>query len=256
MLTLLLGCVLTIPVEDAGIKKQEWTVEGVKREGLVYLPTKREGAPLVFGFHGHGGNMNHSARKFHLHKDWPEAVVVYLQGLNTPGRLTDPEGKKTGWQGLAGMQNDRDLKLFTAVLNEMKEKHKIDVNRIYSTGHSNGGGFTYLLASQNPDLFAAIAPCAAGGANLVKLKPLPVFHMAGEKDPLVTFAMQTRCMDSVKKLNQCETTGKDWGKQCKLYESKDGHPLVTYIHPGGHEYTEETPALVIKFFKQHTKEKK
>src|SRR6478672_3764464 len=50
--------------------------------------------PLVFDFHGHGGKDRHAARSHRLHEAWPEAVVVYMQGLNTPGKLTDPEGKK------------------------------------------------------------------------------------------------------------------------------------------------------------------
>ena len=33
------------------------------------------------------GNMNLAARAFHLHQLWPEALVVYMQGLNTPGLL-------------------------------------------------------------------------------------------------------------------------------------------------------------------------
>ena len=42
---------------------------------------------------------------------WPEAVVVYPQGLLTPGRLSDPQGKRAGWQKAIGAQDDRDLGL-------------------------------------------------------------------------------------------------------------------------------------------------
>src|SRR3954463_16655111 len=85
-------------------QKMEWTVEGARREALVYAPSKEgSGAPpLVFGFHGHGGTMQNAARSFRIHELWDEAVVVYPQGLPTPGRLTDPEGKKAGWQFAAG----------------------------------------------------------------------------------------------------------------------------------------------------------
>src|SRR5437879_6120492 len=77
-----------------------WDVDGVKREAIVYVPSKKTDAkaPLVFDFHGHGGTAKHAARAHHFHETWPEAVVVYMQGLNTPGKLTDPEGKKSGWQ--------------------------------------------------------------------------------------------------------------------------------------------------------------
>ena len=107
-----------------------------------------------------------------MHELWPEAVVVYMQGLSTPGRLTDPEGKKPGWQSAAGDQGDRDLKFFDALLATLKQEYKIDERRIYSTGHSNGGGFTYLLWSARPNMFAAVAPSAAVAARQLKdLKP-------------------------------------------------------------------------------------
>src|SRR6218665_1435996 len=169
---------------------REWEVQGVKREALLYVPAKvgEKGMPVVFGFHGHGGNMHNAARSFHIHEVWPEALVVYMQGLNTPGRLTDPDGKRPGWQGSAGDQGDRDLQFFDAVLATLKSEFKIDPKRIYSTGHSNGGGFTYLLWVERGDVFAAVAPSASlSTRELKKFKPKPVLHLAGEKDPLVKF---------------------------------------------------------------------
>src|SRR6476620_8158028 len=86
------------------LTRQEWAVGGMKREGLVHRPTTvgERGAPLVFVFHGHGGSMQTAARSQPVHELWPEALVVYLQGVPTPGRLTDPEGKRNGWQHNAG----------------------------------------------------------------------------------------------------------------------------------------------------------
>src|SRR5262245_17824515 len=107
-------------------QRMEWTVGGGVRGGLVCAPG-REGSgppPLVFGFHGHGGSMQNAARSFKIHEVWPEAVVVYLQGVPTPGRLTDPDGKRAGWQAAAGDHEDRDLKFFDVVLASLKEKFK------------------------------------------------------------------------------------------------------------------------------------
>ena len=127
--------------------QMEWTVDGVTREALVYVPAaaRTSPRPVVFAFHGHGGSMQNAARMFAYHQHWPEAIVVYMQGLPTPGRLTDPEGKKAGWQHSLGDQKDRDLHFFDAVLETLKTKYKVDEQRVYATGHSNGGGFTYLL---------------------------------------------------------------------------------------------------------------
>jgi polyhydroxybutyrate depolymerase len=243
--------------EETVSQRQELTVDGVAREFLVFAPAKAktEAAPLVFGWHGHGGNMNQSARSYHVHTLWPEAIVVYPQGLNTPGKLTDPEGKKPGWQHGVGAQGDRDLKFFDAMLADIRSKYKVDERRIYSTGHSNGGGFTYLLMAERSEVFTAFAPsAAAANANRDKVKPKPVLHIAGENDPLVKYAWQTAMIEALRKLNQCEA-GKPWelDANCTFYPSKIGAPLVTAIHPGDHKYPEQAPEVIVKFFKSQVK---
>ena len=146
-----------------GFRWLEFKVDGVMREALVYAPSaaKTTASPLVFVFHGHGGGSRQAARSFAMNQHWPEAISVYMQGLNTPGRLTDPEGRKPGWQSGAGDQHDRDLKFFDAVLARLKQDYQVDEKRIYATGHSNGGSFTYLLWAERGDVLAAVAPSAA-----------------------------------------------------------------------------------------------
>jgi polyhydroxybutyrate depolymerase len=258
LLVSLLGLLLPLasPAED-GLTRRDFKVDGVVREALVYAPPQAKGkaSPLVFAFHGHGGNMNNSARTYGYHTLWPEAIVIYPQGLNTPGRLTDPDGKKPGWQGAIGDQGDRDLKFFDAMLAALRTDYKVDEKRIYSTGHSNGGGFTYLLWAARGDTFAAMAPSASAAAkNLELLKPKPVLHVAGENDPLVKFEWQKATMDALKKLNQCGE-GQAWNKDpnCTLYPSKVGAPVVTAIHPGTHTFPKEAPAVIVKFFKAQAK---
>ena len=240
------------------LTRREFTVDGTVREALVAAPAsaKSAPAPLVFAFHGHGGNMNNAARMYHIHTLWPEAIVLYPQGLNTKGQLTDPEGKKPGWQGAAGSEGDRDLKFFDAMLIALEKEFKVNTKRIYSTGHSNGGGFTYLLGAERGDKFAAFRPSAAAARRALAiqggLKTKPMIHIAGENDPLVKSEWQKITMEAVRKGNQCGE-GASWEgeKGCTLYPSKIGADVVTFIHPGTHAYATETPALVVKFFKQH-----
>ncbi|HLP76155.1 MAG TPA: esterase, partial [Candidatus Paceibacterota bacterium] len=100
------------------LARLELTVEGVSRESLIYVPTTAASTPtpVVFVFHGHGGTAGNAARSFDIQKYWPDAIVVYPQGLKTPGQITDPEGNRTGWQAKVGNQNDRDMKFFDALL--------------------------------------------------------------------------------------------------------------------------------------------
>jgi polyhydroxybutyrate depolymerase len=241
-------------VVPEGFQRVDLDVDGVKRMAIVRVPAtaKDKPAPLLFGFHGHGGRMAGAARSFHLQDLWPEAIVVYMQGLNTPGRLTDPEGKKPGWQHGVGAEGDRDLKFFDAMLAKLKADYRVDEKRIYSMGHSNGGGFTYLLWAERGDVFAAMGPSGSAAAeSFPKLKPKPAIHVAGAKDPLVKFEWQRATMDKLLKLNGCDAEGTGWGENSKLYASKTGTPLVLFIHPGGHEYPAGAPEQIVKFFKDH-----
>ncbi len=246
--------------DDAALKRREWTVDGATRTALVYAPSSatQSPAPVIFAFHGHGGTMGHAARTFAYQRHWPEAIVVYMQGLPTPGQLTDPEGKRSGWQKTPGDQNDRDLHFFDAVLASLKNDYKVDAKRIYCTGHSNGGGFTYLLWGARGDVFAAVAPSAAGAArNRGLLRPLPALHVAGTNDPLVKYAWQEQTMEFVRRLNGCAAEGKPWAAAGNLigtlYPSSSGAHFVSLISPGNHKFSEDAPGLITKFFKEHSK---
>jgi len=255
LLALLLTSLSLIADNEPG--RQEWMVDGVIREGLVFAPigVESNAAPVVFVFHGHGGSMNQAARSFHLHTLWAEAIVVYPQGLNTPGQLTDPQGRRAGWQARVGDQDDRDLKFFDAMLDGLRADYAVDGKRIYSTGHSNGGGFTYLLWGARGDQLTAVAPSAAvtSMANLRKLKPKPVMHIAGENDALVKFAWQQRAMKALRRLNQCGD-GEPWGGNagCTIYASEMRTPVVTCIHSGAHRFPASAPAIIVEFFKQQS----
>ena len=75
-----------------------WTVGGLEREALVYAPAKSpaDGSPLLFVFHGHGGNMRAAARGMKYQVVWPEAIVVYPQGLPTVTRATPKASAPAG----------------------------------------------------------------------------------------------------------------------------------------------------------------
>jgi polyhydroxybutyrate depolymerase len=243
---------LTALARGAEPVPRNWMVDGVRREALVHVPVATgEPAPLVFVFHGHGGTARNAARTFSIHTHWPEAVVVYPQGLNTPGRLTDPEGRKPGWQHGPGEQGDRDLKFFDAMLAQLRRERAIDDTRVYSTGHSNGGGFTYLLWAKRGDVLAAVAPSAAAArAARGELAPKPVLHLAGRRDELVKFAWQEETIRALRRLNGTRE-GAPWAPSATIYASERGTPVVTFIHEGAHAFPREAPPLIVRFFREH-----
>ena len=212
--------------------QKEWTIKGVKRTAVVVLPAKTEGAPIVFGFHGHGGNGGICARRWNLQALWPEAIVVYPNGLPTK-TPRDPDGGKPGWMMFGGgLIANRDLELFDAMLETAKREWRVDEKRLYCTGHSNGGGFTYYLWGQKPELFAALGVVAGAGERLVRgAKPCPLMHIGAKNDPIVKWDSQQAAIDAAKRIN---------GEKA---------PVEVVLHENGHEYPKFAPEKLVGFFK-------
>ncbi|MES2598745.1 MAG: esterase [Verrucomicrobiota bacterium] len=240
----------------AGTERVQLSVEGVAREALVAAPApaKTLRTPVVFVFHGHSGSASKVAREYGMEREWPEAIIVYMQGLNTPGRFIDPEGKQTGWQMRPGAQGDRDLKFFDAMIARLKQDYQVDEQRFYALGHSGGGYFTYLLWATRDDVLAGVAPLASEAAeNLPALKPKPALLLAGEKDKQVKYEWQRASMNALRLRNGCSAEGTAFAGHCTLYPSASGTPIVEFVHPGGHEVPKGAMAAIARFFKEYPK---
>ena len=240
-----------------GFTERTWTVDGVKRTALIRVPADPKApAPVVFCWHGHGGNSAQAVRGWAFDKADPTSILIYPQGLPTVSPLVDKEGRYSGWQSEVGAEGDRDIKFFDAVLADLKKERSVDERRIYSMGHSNGAAFSYVLWQARPDVLAAIGSVA--GSLTIKardLKPLSVIHVAGENDPLVKFAWQQATFAAVRRFNGCNDEGKPYAKEgvleATLFTSSKGAPLVTAIHHGGHEYPKGSSELIARFFKEN-----
>lgn len=80
-----------------------------------------------------------------------------------------------------------DDKLVLAMLDVTKKTYKVDADRLYLTGLSQGGHGTWAIGAKHPDLFAAIAPvCGWGDVNTAAaLKNTPIWAFHGEADMTV-----------------------------------------------------------------------
>ncbi len=253
-------CVLVSPAvaqrQADRLIRQTWTIDGVERTALVAAPSglvPAGGSPLVLIFHGHGGTAAHSSRTFAVHTHWPEAVVIYGQGLPTPGRISDPTGQKPGWQHAVGDQGDRDLKYVDAMLTWARSRFTIDAKRVYAGGHSNGGTMTYVLWVGRGDVFAAVAPSASVFRRdlMPTAKPKPALIIVGDKDALVPVPAQRLSLASTLGLNQASRTGEPWsGPYAKLHRSAIGADVVAYVHPGDHTMPPDAGAMMARFFKE------
>ncbi len=224
-----------------------WKIDSDTREAIVYQPfTPPAGArvPLVLSFHGRGDDMQ-NFQHTDLHVAWPDAVVVYFQGIDTRGGLA-------GWQVERGESNDRDLRLVDAALASLRTQHNIDANRIYATGFSNGAMFTYLLWAERADVFAAYAPVAGRLRPSVQPKrPRPLFHVAGERDRQVTFSDQKAAIAIAIDANGVLDKATPCGDGCTVHGAGTPAPVMAWIHAGGHDYPRSTAQRIVSFFQKH-----
>ena len=243
----LVGLVLVLSACGASAKVMRWEVGGETREAIVYAPAASPGGekvPLVLSFHGRGDNMQ-NFQYTNVHAAWPDAIVVYFQGLETLGGLA-------GWQVEQGGDNDRDLKLVDVALASLREAYNVDDDRIYVTGFSNGGMFTYLLWAERPGVFAAYAPVAGRLRPSVRPKqPRPLFHVAGELDRQVTFSDQKAAIEIAIDVNGVGGTTTRCGDGCTIYGSGAPAKVMTWIHSGGHVYPRGTSERIVSFFHDH-----
>lgn len=237
------------------IKNMHWMVNGADRQAIVVISPRAntDSTPVIFVFHGHGGTMENIFASTRFDRLWPEAIIVCPQGLPTAGQLTDREGLNNGWQRTPGDMNDRDIHFFDAILHSLFDNYLISRKRIYAMGHSNGGSFTYLLWALRGNVFAAIASSGAvAGKFSYLLKPKPAMHIMGETDPLVKPAWQHAMCNFLLQLNKCGSKGERYTAQATIYAFSTNNPVVLYIHPGGHVYSQEANTTVIKFFQSFT----
>ena len=236
---------------------ESFTIDAIERQAIVYPNSKQTpglAVPVVFVFHGHGGTAPNVARRFRIHELWPEAVVVYMQGIPGIIGIRDREGKQNGWQKAPGEAGDRDIKFFDAALDRIQKKYKADLKRVYVLGHSNGGRFVNVLWNMRGDKIAALCSGAGPGGRLIQSAvPKPVFIIGGEKDTLVPFQTQQLSIELTRRrLNADQARAKVNGFE-RTEPGINGTELVTYVHSGGHEFPVEALPGVIKFFQRHVR---
>lgn len=233
-----------------------WNVDGEQRVALVFPPAPGAAAvkhPLVFAFHGHGGNMRGFAQLAQVQALWKEAVVVYPQGVKRPSTI-DPLGDRTGWQVEANQANvgDKDLHFFDAMLATMRQKYLVDDARVYAAGFSNGAAFSLLLWAQRGQSIAAVGDCAGRLAPSEQLTlPRAVVVIAGEADTTNPFTAQLSTIETARAADHADGGGQPCGQYCTFYPSTTQTPVKTFIHPGGHTYPPWASAEIVKFFKAH-----
>ena len=115
----------------------------------LYVPenyTPRRDWPLVVCLHGAYGRGDHY-------------IWSWLRPAKSRGyMLLAPKSSDVTWSVL---RPELDARPVAAMLEEVCGEYAVDRERVYLSGLSDGGTYTYLLGLSRPELFAGIAPIAA-----------------------------------------------------------------------------------------------
>ncbi len=148
------------------------------REIHVYAPSDlKENSPLLISCHGMDQDPNYQQSNTHWEAvaDTAGFVVVYPRGGT---------GMST-WD----IQSDKDTKWMTEIIDQMYTDYKIDKKRVYLSGFSMGGMFTYHSMSKIADKIAAFAPTS--GTNVFgaskAMRPVPIIHPHGTNDDVLQY---------------------------------------------------------------------
>jgi polyhydroxybutyrate depolymerase len=175
--------------------------DGMERSYIIYVPesySPDKEIPLLLCFHGYTSSnkviMNYS--NFNAIADTANFIVVYPQGTLLEG--------KTHWNvgGWTLKSKTDDVGFVNLLLDSISDQYNIDPNKIYSTGMSNGGFMSFLLACQLSDRIAAVASIAGSMtiqtfANCNPAHPTPVLQMHGDADGTVPYQGAARWTKSI-----------------------------------------------------------
>lgn len=163
---------------------------GEKRAYLLHVPRRFPSdrpMPLVICLHGFAEWPAHLMRlsPWNQLADEFGFLVVYPRGSGFPFRWRS--GDRLGEQ----QDQPQDVKFISDLIDQLKRQYKIDEDRIYANGLSNGGGMAFALGCQLSERIAAIGGVA--GAYVLPWteykpkRPVPAIIFHGTADPIVAF---------------------------------------------------------------------
>jgi polyhydroxybutyrate depolymerase len=224
--------------------------DGLWRTYRLFLPTGFNAAtpaPLVLNFHGYGSNALEQEfySGFDQVADTAGVVVAYPNGI---GAAFEP------------FHTVDDVGFVDALIARLHDQYNVNLNRVYSTGLSNGGFMTFVLVCELAHRFAAVADVAGsmqinGPALCEPSETLPTLHIHGTADNVVpyngngNFISVTNLMTFWAQRNGCSTTptvtalpnvAPADGTTTDVLEygnCQDAHRVVLYrVNGGGHTW--------------------
>ena len=150
------------PIADLHMTRHYEKVGGWMREWYVYVPQSAQGKndlPVVFANHGYTLNGGVYAGQTDWHKVADEKGFIVVFPSAIPGSISENGNAPfPAWNIAMDPTRMDEIEFFKYMLDDLKEHYSIDTGRVYATGHSWGSQMTHVLALNEPEMFAAVAP--------------------------------------------------------------------------------------------------
>ena len=167
-------------------------VDGRVREYEIHLPSSYNNLkklPVIFAFHGGGGEYKKIIRYYNLNNlaDENGYIIVYPNAINKAWSMSGVSSRVKNIDN-----NVDDVKFISTLIDNLIADYKADSKHIFCTGISRGGVFSLFLAWQLSDCIAAIAPVCASIPQAIAGEysfkhATPVLLINGTEDPLINY---------------------------------------------------------------------
>ena len=179
---------------DAATGNLELTLQhdGGTREYILYVPNNYDSTqeyPLVLALHGLGSNntQHRAYTGWRSIADNNNLIIAYPQGL--PNSSGQNHWNVLGWDTTS---TSDDVGFIDTLITEIGLTYNLELDRVYSTGMSNGGFMSFRLACELPNRIAAIGSVTGTMTPQVLASCNPsqattVVQIQGTADPLVSY---------------------------------------------------------------------
>ncbi|MBV1862038.1 MAG: hypothetical protein KUG77_26695 [Nannocystaceae bacterium] len=235
------GCGVPMPAQvlDGVI-----TIREQERTYLIEVPRGYDPDtpyPIVFGFHGDGGDSSNARNGYRLSEFYREqAIVVYPDGSGAGGS----PAWDTGSDGA-------DVEMVMAIAQEVGLQMCFDLGRVHAFGYSRGAIMSHAMGCYRGDFFTGIG-AASGLAPSTGLcqAPIAVFMSHGTADDSIPFNSGVMARDGWVSYNGCsEETTPLRTPGCVRYDGCDEGASVQWCtFDGGHMFDSDYAAAAVRMF--------
>lgn len=263
--------------EKLGVEFKTMTVDGYKREYLVYVPkayrNSGEALPVVFSLHGANQTykmMFDISRWFEIADKEGFILVMPTATLNpgTAGKVATPTWKDNPNDTVREVN---DIHFIETLIQQIDQDYSVDSGRRYFSGQSNGSMMTNHIGQVLPEYFAAIGSTSgpiAGEERLAKdakTSILPGYLLMGEYDfwswdttegfvnMTLNYWLNRNGVGSVEEPTSVKTEGRYTTYE---WQNKDGITLYRYTQTAGrgHSFVPEEMQMLWDWFENWSRD--